>query len=339
MEASASMSKRLATAVFLSTALLAGTAAGGTRLFFFELQGVGGYSAEGKKFVTYSMAAMDAMQKPSVGFDLVQRFSGKGGDVAVLAVQGRLAWNADAKDSGLKTFEPQIYNAYLRLKLGFADVWVGHNKPRFGLSYALDSHASLLQPLAMSGYGFDRDWGIGLDRDTAGGSAGISLTTGSGMALRFERSYFAALRIERGVLARDNYSGGFSLGYGKIQDVMGVNSMRESLLGLALASFDLSWVRNNVEIRVEMLGGDRDSRGVFVLFGRAGLGLMEENRLRLEAQPVIKLAKEKTSAELGLGATYALTPDWTLRAMAAYDSAMKDFRVVVQIYFYKRLGI
>ena len=111
---------------------------------------------------------MEVMQKPSLGFDYVQRFSGATGDFAVLAVQGRLAWNQE----GEKTFEPQLYNAYLKFKLTAADLWIGHNRPRFGLSSVLDSHGTLLQPLAMMGFGFDRDWGIGFDKDFAGGSAG-----------------------------------------------------------------------------------------------------------------------------------------------------------------------
>jgi hypothetical protein len=332
------MSKRLAAAVLLLAASTEAAAAG-TRLVFFELQAVGGYSTAAKKLVAYSMAPMEAMQKPGLGFDLVQRFSGKAGDVAVLAVQGRLAWNAEAEDSGLKTFEPQIYNAYLRFKLKVVDLWVGHNKPKFGLSSSLDSHAALLQPLAMSGYGFDRDWGIGFERDTAWGSAGISVTTGSGMALRIKNGCFVAGRVERGVLSRDNSSGGFSVAYGLVQNVMGNHLMSDALVELAMASFDFSWVRNNWENRLEVLGGGRDGKGMFILFWRTGIGLLEENRLKLEAQPVVKLAKQSTDGELALGATYALTPDWTLRAMAAYDTAMKDFKVVFQVYLLKNLGI
>jgi len=334
------MSRLRLSAIPILLAALAGSSAAGTRLLFFEFQAVGGYSSEAKKLIVFSMNPMESMQKPSLGFDLVQRFSAKGGDFAVLAIQGRVAWNQDASEMsemGLKTFEPQLYNAYVRFKLRFADVWVGHNKPRFGLSYALDSHAALLQPLAMSGYGFDRDWGLGLDKDTSWGSAGFSLTTGSGMSLRFKRSYFFAARVERGVLSRDNSSGGFSVGYGKIQDVMGLHLMSDALLDFRMASFDLSWVRDSWENRVEMMGGGVDEIGVFVVFWRTTLGLLDENRLKLEAQPVVKLAKNASHADLSFGATYALTADWTLRGMAGYNTTAKDFRVVLQVYFYKGL--
>ncbi|MGD0784131.1 MAG: hypothetical protein ABSA30_14880, partial [Candidatus Aminicenantales bacterium] len=63
-------------------------------LFYLELQGIGGYSTAAGKVIYYSQEPLEAMQKPGLGFDYVQRFSGGSGDFAVLAVQGRLAWNA-----------------------------------------------------------------------------------------------------------------------------------------------------------------------------------------------------------------------------------------------------
>jgi hypothetical protein len=72
-------------------------------LFYFEAQGVGGWSFSEKKVSFFSMSAQDAMQKPSLGFDYVQRFSGAGGDFAILAVQARLVYNQE----GEKAFAPQ----------------------------------------------------------------------------------------------------------------------------------------------------------------------------------------------------------------------------------------
>ncbi len=334
------MYKRPAGALFLVLSTVgAGVAGAGTRLLFIEFQSIGGYSTATKQVIAYSISQPEVMQKPSLGFDLVQRFSGKSGDVAIFALQGRIAWNARAKEMGLKTFEPQLYNAYLRLKLGFADVWFGHDKPRLGLALPLDNHAELLQPLSMYGFGFDRDWGVGIDRDTAWGGIGLSVTAGSGMALRFKRTYLAAARISRGVLSRDNYSGGFSLASGRVQDVMGNTLLTDALIDLKLASFDFSWVRNNWENRFEMLGGSRDGRRVFVFFWRTGIGLFEENRLKLEAQPICKLTKKSTDFEMSLSATSLITADWSLRAMAVYDTNAKDFRFVLQIYLYKSLGL
>jgi hypothetical protein len=302
-------------------------------LFYFEVQGIGGYSTGAGKAIYYSTAAMEAMQKPSLGLDYIQRFSGASGDIAVLSVQARLAWNAE----GDKSLEPQIYNAYLKFKTKVGDIWVGHAVPRFGLSAVLDSHAALLQPLAMSGFGFDRDWGIGIEKDTAGGNWGVSLTTGSGMTTKFDGGYFMAGRLGVGVLNEDNATGGFSIGYGRILDAAGTNVFSDRLIDFAMAAVDLTWLHNNVEHRVEVVGGQRDEAGAFAALYRIGYGLLAENRLKIEVQPAVILANGVTKIELSAGVTYLPHPDWTMRAAAIYDSAAKDARFVFQIYFYKGL--
>jgi hypothetical protein len=324
----------LPAALLLLVALAAVPLRAQSTLFYLEAQGVGGYSSAAGKFVYYSQEQMEAMQKPGLGFDFVQRFSGASGDFAVLAVQARLAWNGD----GDKALEPQIFNAYLKFKLKPFDLWIGHERPSFGLSAVLDSHGLLLQPLAMRGYGFDRDWGIGLSRQTETGDLGLSLTTGSGMDLRFRGNYFLAGRIGRGILATDNLTAGLSFGYGELLDVIGVNFQSSKLTRTYMAALDLTWARDNIEHRFEMGGGDRGGFGSFAALYRFGLGLLEENRLKLEVQPSAVLDSGQARYELALGATYLLHADWTLRTMAAYDSFLKDFRVVFQIYFYKGIS-
>jgi hypothetical protein len=302
-------------------------------LFYFEVQGIAGYSSAANKAIFYSSSAMDTMQKPSLGFDYVQRFSGASGDFAVLAIQARLAWNQE----GGKSVEPQIYNAYLKLKAKPFDIWIGHAVPKFGLAAALDSHAALLQPLAMSGFGLDRDWGIGLERDTAHGSWGVSLTTGSGMTTEFSGGYFLAGRVAAGVLNEDNLSAGFSLGVGRLVDAMGVQVMSANLIDFAMAAFDLTWLRDNVEQRVELAGGRKDGRTAAAALYRIGWGLFAESRLKLEVQPAVTLIGGIAGVEIGAGASYLLHPDWTVRTAAVYSSEPKDVRIVFQIYFYKGL--
>jgi len=300
-------------------------------LFFLEVQGIAGWSSAAKKAVFYSMDQMEAMQKPSLGFDYVQRLSGAKGDWAVLAVQARLAVNAE----GEKTLEPQLYNAYLKFKTRSVDIWIGHNRPKFGLSSYLDNHAQLLQPLSMNGFGFDRDWGIGLEHDFAGGNAGFSLTTGSGMPLLFKGNFLLAGRYSKGVLDQDNYTVGLSALFGKVLDVMGYHLLAEAPVQLALAGIDITWRRDNLEHRIEFMAGDRDKYGAFLLFWRTGLSLLEEGRLKIEAQPVFLIASQKTRIQFSVGATYLASADWTLRAMVTYDQEKKDSRIVFQVYYYK----
>ncbi len=321
--------------VFLLALLTLGAAAAplfaSSYLFFFEAQGIAGYSSAAKKAVFYSMNLMETMQKPSLGFDYVQRFSGEAGDVAILAVQGRLAFNSE----GDKTIEPQLYNAFLKFKTRAADIWIGHNRPKFGLSSYFDSHAQLLQPLAMNGFGFDRDWGVGVERDTAWGNAGLSLTTGSGMPLHFNGNFFLAARVSKGVLNRENYNIGFSAGYGKILDVMGYHLMSDEPMESALAGLDATWLWNNVENRIELIGGKKSGQDAYALFWRAGVNLLEEGRLKLEVQPVVFRTMGMTQVQFAVGATYLAHPDWTLRIMYMYDREIKDSRIIFQVYYYK----
>jgi hypothetical protein len=291
------------------------------------------------------------MQKPGLGFDYVQRISGASGDLAVLAIQARVAINAE----GGKTFEPQLYNAYLKLKTGVADIWIGHNKPKFGLSSVLDNHASLLQPLSMMGFGFDRDWGIGLERDFSGGSGGLSLTTGSGMGLKTSGkaavsatmgtaagsetvgSYFLAGRISKNVLDQDNFSAGLSAAIGRVFDVIGYQTISEAPMPILMAGADLSWRYNNWEHNFEVIAGSRAEQGAVAVFWRTGVGLLDEARLKLEAQPVFMSMQGSSKFQFSMGATYLAHPDWTLRTMVAYDSKLKDVKILFQVYFYKGL--
>jgi hypothetical protein len=300
-------------------------------LFYLEAQAVCGWSFDSQKAVFFSMSPMEAMQKPGLGFDYVQRFSGSGGDLAFFSLQVRLAYD----QQGDKSFEAQVYNAYLKFKFSAADIWIGHNKPKFGLSSVLDNHGTLLQPLSMMGFGFDRDWGIGLDKDFAGGSAGLSLTTGSGMVLDFKGNFLASARVASGVLDRDNHSLGFSLAGGRVLDVKGLNVQSDTPQSLLLAGFDRSWLVNNWQHNLDIMAGVRDDRFALAVFWRTGLGLLAESRLKLEIQPAFMLFRGEALLQLAAGAAFQAAPDWTLRAMIAYDGEMKDTKLIMQVYYYK----
>jgi hypothetical protein len=300
-------------------------------LFFLELQGVAGYSTAARKVIAYSMDPFETMQKPGLGIDYVQRFSGRAGDFAVLSLQGRLVWNAE----GEKTFEPQLYNAFLKFKTRPFDIWVGHDRPKFGLSSIVDNHASLLQFLNMMGFGFDRDWGVGIEKDTSRGQFGLSLTTGSGMALKMKGNYFLSGRLGFGVLNEDNITAGLSLGYGKLRDVAGYEALSDNLIDFAMAALDVTWLKDNFENRIELMGGKRAGLATLAAVWRFGVGFLEENRLKLEFQPTAILTTESKRFEFAGGLTFLAHPDWTLRTMVSYDFHMQDTRVVFQIYFYK----
>ncbi len=317
-------------------ALLAGAAAGlraQSTLLYLEIQAVGAYSTAAKAVELFSLMPDDAMQKPSVGFDLVKRFSGRSRDIGLLAVQARLAYD----EEGEHALEPQLYNAYFRLKAKFANIWAGHNRPAVGLSSVLDSHALLLPAPAMMGHGFDRDWGIGLERDFGWGSAALSLTTGSGMPLYFRRNFLAAARVAKGVLARDNYTLGLSLAHGSVLETMGYTLMDPEPFPWTVAALDATYLWRNFENRAEVLVGRRDGARTVLLFWRAGLGLLEESRLKIELQPIVQARAGDWDFSLGSGLTYLLNADLAGRFMAYYDRGRRDVRFVVQLYYYKGL--
>jgi len=318
-------------------ALLCGALAGGLRaqssLFYIELQAVGAYSTAPDRFEAFSLTAGDVMQKPGLGFDFVQRLPAKTRDLGVLAVQARLVYD----EEGDHRLQPQLFNAYLRLKPKFANIWVGHNRPALGLSSVLDNHALLLPDPAMLGYGFDRDWGLGLDRDFRWGGLAASLTTGSGFPLYFKGNYLAAARVFGGVLARDNYSVGMSLARGNILETMSYTLVDPEPFDWTSLSVDASYVWRNLENRAEILFGRRAGAPMFLLFWRPGLSILGEGRLKIEAEPALMRRAGSWTYSLGTGLTYLLNADLTGRFMVLYDRERRDARFAVQLYYYKRL--
>ena len=320
-------------AVLLFGSLISGPLRAQNTLFFLELQAVGAYATAPNDFELFSLMPDDVMQKPSLGFDLIRRFSGKSRDIGLLAVQARVAYD----EQGGHKLEPQLYNAYFRLKTRSVNIWAGHNRPALGLSSALDSHALLLPAPAMLGYGFDRDWGVGIERDFPSGGAAVSLTAGSGMPLYLKGNYLVAARLFKGVLARDNYSVGLSLARGNVLETMGYTLVMAEPLVWTAASLDVTHVWRNLENRAEVQLGRRDNAETFLFFWRAGLGLLDESRLKIEVQPVLTRSLGAWGTSFGFGLTYLFSADLAGRFMVLDDNVRRGARFVLQFYYYKRL--
>src|SRR4030042_6517999 len=238
--------------VCLSLSFLSGAAQASDYLLYFEAQGIAGYSSSIDRTIYYSMNPDAEMQRPSLGFDYIKRFSGESGDWATLAVQARLALVVDGDDYKL---EPQIYNAYFKVKTPVPYVWIGHNRPAFGLSSYFDSHGLLLRTLAIQGFGYDRDWGVGMYKDFSWGDIYASATTGSGMPIHSPGNYMTAARVSYGVLSQDNINVGFSLGYGNTLDTMGYKLRDPEPGPMRVAGVALTILRNNLEHRFDFLAG------------------------------------------------------------------------------------
>ena len=330
------MSKIIAAAV-LALLVSASPVFGKSYLLYLEAQGVGGYSTENDEATYYSMNPVDVMQKPSVGFDYLQRFSSDTGDWGSFALQMRLAYNEAYRETGEDEFQVQLYNAFFKYKAGFADLWVGHSRIAFGLGSYLDSHALLLQPLAMYGYGFDRDWGVGATRDFDWGNVSFSYSTGTGMPLEFDGNYLLSARVSYGVLSRDNYNIGFSSSYGKPLETIGYEVIIPEPVETFLVGTDFTYFWNNIENRFEAVAGEKGDENTYAFLWRIGVNLLAEDRLKLEAQPVYRNLGGDWNYEISGGVTYKLTSDIALRGVYTYDGQMNDNRVVFQIYWYYKL--
>jgi len=305
-------------------------AAAGDNLLFLEAQGVTGYSSMDRSAVWHSMAADEPMQKSSVGFDYLKKFSASAGDTGTLALQGRLAWDPDAPNR----LEPQLYNAYYRARTPFAYVWAGHSRPAAGLESYFDTHGALLQALPMYGYGFDRDWGFGASRDFSWGDGAVSLTSGSGMRPRAAGNYLLSARLAKGVLARDNYAAGLYASAGKVPEISGYRVLdgQERSYSAAGADYALLWDR--WEFRADLRAGKKSDMHYLAGLGRLGLNLLDENRLKLEAQAVYSGMEGMAGWVLASGVSFAVTPSLTWRGLFEYEDLMNDKRLVTQFYYY-----
>ncbi|MCX5847546.1 MAG: hypothetical protein NTW12_14535 [Deltaproteobacteria bacterium] len=318
---------------------MTGMAQAANQLLYFEAQGIAGYSSEIKKKIYSSMNPDAEMQKPSLGFDYLKRFSGESGDWATFALQGRLALTQDLESNengNAYKLEPQVYNAYLKTKTPWTYVWVGHNRPAFGLSSYFDSHGLILRTLAIQGFGYDRDWGGGLYRDFSWGDVSASVTTGSGMPVYFKGgNYMTAARVSYGVQSQDNFNLGFSLGYGSTLDTMGYTLRDPEPREMRLAGADLTILRDNLEHRFDLLAGTWLDKDTYSLFYRFGVNLDQEGRLKIEAQPTYWKFGEENNYQLSLCFSSQVTSNLTVRLGYTYDHNADDNRVLLQLYYYR----
>lgn len=323
-------SKRLP---LLALALLAIStpAYGDSHLLYFEAQGIAGYSSLQSKAIYYSMNPDAEMQKPSVGFDYLHRFSGETGDWGSFGLQGRLALSV--YEDGSKKLEPQIYNAWFKAKTPLSDVWIGHNRPALGLGSYFDSHPLILRTLPIQGFSYDRDWGVGTYRDFSWGNLQLSATTGSGMPVYLKGNYMLAGRVAYGVLNEDNYTLGLSASYGRTLDTMGYELRDSEPRDMNLFGADFAYLRNNLEHRFDIFAGQWLEQDTVAMMYRFGVLFGPEQRMRIEIQPTYWRIDSETWL---LSACFSalVTPDLTFRTMYEYNDVEDDHRVIAQLYYY-----
>ncbi|MDR1124119.1 MAG: hypothetical protein LBL61_05985 [Elusimicrobiota bacterium] len=318
--------------ILLSVVFAASYANAADSLLYFEAQGIAGYSSADSGAVYHSGHKYDAMQKNGIGFDYIKKFSGEYGDIGTGALQMRLVWD-DADDKP----QLQIYNAYFKVKTSAADIWAGHNRIAFGLASYWDTHADLLQPLSMYGFGADRDWGAGVSRDFADGDFAAALTAGSGMPLKTEGNWLATSRVSYGVLPRDNYNIGLSFMGGRMLDTMGYKVLDRDPKNVFLGGVDAAYNYGRMEHKAEFDFGRKNDMPAIGAFYRIAFNFLEEDRFKLEGQYIYTKQEGTSEAIIGAGGKYRITPYLASGVMYQKTREMNDNRIVFQFYYYIRV--
>lgn len=317
-------------------------------LLYGEAQGTIGYSNQ-NDYITYTHTMKDgatgiirteAMQKPSLGLDWVQKISNEERDIATLSFQCRVAYLQEEKNH----WEAQVYNAWIKYKSPLSDIWVGHGKPASGASYWLDNHALLLPDMSMYGFIYDRDWGGGTSKDTNWGNLSLSLTTASGMKLYSNRNYLMAGHVSYGVLNQDNYTIGATVQHGKVLETAGYHIMHNKKLHEeTYTGIDVGYRYNNLDSVIDTYAGTfypestNDHMKAWAIMWRTGVQLLPEEKLKLEGQLGWWQIIKKHHTDYATGLTWKMNADWAIRVMYDYHVLTKESKTFVQVYYYKSL--
>lgn len=182
--------------------------------------------------------------KQSVGFEVLKKLSGEGGDWATILFQLRFVRYDNqfmymndnkmpyAHIDGEDDWELELHDAYFKYtgnfkgKLNFR---IGHFDVPFGLEENVDTHSTLVQLMSMRNVGFKKDWGISMDGQFPRFDYDFAFTRGTGVEYRDRgENYLLSGRI--GTPADENFSVGISGLYGEPIDTMGV--MRGKKMGM-----------------------------------------------------------------------------------------------------------
>jgi hypothetical protein len=83
------------------------------------------------------------------------------------------------------------------------------------------------------------------------------------------------------------------------------------------------------------MAGRKMGRSAYAFFWRLGMNFLEENRLKLEVQPIYWKVGKSSDYQLSGGITYQFSADITIRSMYQYVHGTNDHRIIFQVYYYK----
>ncbi len=309
-------------------------------LFYKELNLIGGYS-DRDRWVGRSDDLMNA-----VGFENYRKFSNDYGDYLTADLQVRLAY--DSLRNSHNAWGVQIHNAWLLYKFNYAaKLRLGHFDPAFGLEPQLDTHATILQTLAMKDIGFKKDWGFGLEGSLSKFDYKTALQLGSGMGIRRrDGSFLFTSRI--GTPTTQNLQYGLSFLYGRVLEVEDMKTipqdklLSEKAVLKKRAGIDGQYLFGPCLFKAEAAYGENDSKKVLGYLTEVDYTVPQYQNWEweLQFQSWINKLGESASADstLTLGTAYKLSQNTTLRAAFSHDlnqsGQKEEDRILLQFYYF-----
>jgi hypothetical protein len=156
------------------------------------------------------------------------------------------------------------------------------------------------------------------------------------MPLYFRGNYLLAGRIGYGVLSEENHTLGLSAGIGRTLDTMGYDVRETEPKAMGLVGADAALLHDGFEHRFDLFGGKWLGLDTVALMYRLGYLFGPEERLKIELQPTYWRSGGENWLLSACFSAQA-SADLTLRTMYEYDRDADDHRVILQLYYYKRL--
>jgi len=325
---------------FIVLIVFVGSALANEALFYKEVDLIGGYS-DRDKWIGKSPG-----QENSVGFEDYRKFSNDYGDYLTTDLQVRLGY--DSTQNSEQAWGLQIHNAWLLYKMNYATkLRIGHFDPAFGLEPQLDTHATILQTLAMRDIGFKKDWGIGLEGSLSKFDYKTALQLGSGMGIhRKDDGFLFTSRI--GTPSSQNFQYGISFLCGRVlqaEDVKTIPNdklLSDKAISKKRVGLDSQYLFGPYLFKGEVAYGENDSKKVLGYLGEVDYTMPKYQNweLELQFQSWINKLDESSSDDstLTLGTTYKLSQSTTLRAAFSHDFNMvrqkAENKFLVQFYYF-----
>jgi hypothetical protein len=287
------------------------------------------------------------MLKNAIGAEYYKRFSNEYGDFLTCDVQARVSY--DTSEPFDDAWSLELHNAWAEYKLGLGrHLRAGHFSPAFGLEPTVDTHGKLFQTLAGRDIGFKKDWGIGYRGLLGPLDVEAAAQLGSGMGIE-HRDDSHLITARAGSPQGTDIQYGVSVLWGnvlagdKARLVPAPNYADEATFK-GRAGVDVQWVLGPARVKAEATGGQNETNAVAGALVEVDVTLPDRQELTVKAQGRVWSGDLDTddalAASLGLGASYALTQDLTIRMALFHDLAApgdaEDTRVYVQLYYFGR---